>query len=185
MDLTQTIQPNSLQLNADDLVSGPVIVQIQEVIAGDAEQPVFVKLVQFPGRTYRPSKSMRRVMVEAWGKEASIYAGRSLELFRNPDIRFGKDVVGGIQISRMSHLEKPLKIALTVSRGKRSQFSVTPLPAALPPRNFLAELATLKTPEDIAELGTEAAASGAGDDVLGPIRDAYKRAVKLIDQDNA
>lgn len=132
MDLTESIAPKSDQLNADDLISGPVTVTIQEVVKGNPEQPVDVRLVEFPGRAYRPSKSMRRVMVMAWGAEASTYAGHRLTLYRNPEITFGKDKVGGIEISHLSHLEKPLTVALTATRGKRKNFTVKPLAATEP-----------------------------------------------------
>jgi hypothetical protein len=36
--------------------------------------------------------------------------------------------VGGIKISHLSHLDKRLEIALTVTRGKRATFTVDPLP---------------------------------------------------------
>lgn len=130
MDLSQSIEPNSQQVNAEDLIASARTVTITSVEAGTSEQPVFVHLQEFPGRTYRPSKSMRRLMVSAWGPEASEYTGRRLTLVRNPDIRFGKDIVGGIEISSMSHIDKPLTVALTVSRGKRRNFTVQPLPAA-------------------------------------------------------
>lgn len=141
MDLTESIAPKSDQLNADDLISGAVTVTIAEVRAGTAEQPVDVILAEFPGRAYRPSKSMRRVMVMAWGAEASTYAGHRLTLFRNPDIKFGSATVGGIEISHLSHIAKPLTVALTATRGKRKNFTVQPLPDAKPTerRDFLAE----------------------------------------------
>ena len=132
MDLTESIAPKSDQLNADDLISGPVTVTIREVAKGSAEQPVDVHLVEFPGRAYRPSKSMRRVMVMAWGPEASAYAGRRLTLYRNPEITFGKDKVGGIEISELSHLDKPLTVALTATRGRRKSFTVKPLSDTTP-----------------------------------------------------
>src|SRR5690606_17322840 len=123
MNLTETIIPNSAQVNAEDLIASPRTVTITQVEACATEQPVFVHLAEFPGRTYRPSKSMRRLMVSAWGAEAAGYTGRKLTLYRNPDIRFGKEVVGGIEISHMSHIDKPLTVALTVSRGKRKNFT--------------------------------------------------------------
>lgn len=139
MDMTATIAPKSDQLNADDLISGPVTVTIQEVVQGNAEQPVDVRLVEYPGRAYRPSKSMRRVMVMAWGPEAASYTGHRLTLYRNPEITFGRDKVGGIEISHLSHIEKSLTIALTATRGKRKSFTVQPLTAPAPARDFLAE----------------------------------------------
>ena len=47
-----------------------------------------------------------------------------LTLYRNPDITFGGAKVGGIEISHMSHLDKPLTLALTRARGKRTPFTV-------------------------------------------------------------
>lgn len=129
MDLSTTITPNSSQLNADDLMAGPITVTIQEVAPGSDEQPVNVHLVERPGRPYKPSKSMRRVMVAAWGKEASVYAGRRLTLYRNPDTKFGRDVVGGIEISHLSDIPKRMTVALTVTRGKKRTFTVEPLPS--------------------------------------------------------
>jgi hypothetical protein len=128
VDLTESIAPRSDQLNSDDLITGPVTVTITEVKAGNPEQPVEVHLQEFPGRPYKPSKSMRRVLVQAWGAEASAYAGRRLTLFRNPEITFGRDKVGGIEISHMSDLPKRLTVSLMVTRGKRKPFSVDPLP---------------------------------------------------------
>jgi len=141
MDLTESIAPKSDQLNSDDLVTGPVTVTITEVRAGNSEQPVEVHTAEFPGRPYKPSKSMRRVMVQAWGAEASAYAGHRLTLFRNPEIKFGGATVGGIEISAMSHLPKRLTVSLMVTRGKRKPFSVEVLAEPKPTarRDFLAE----------------------------------------------
>lgn len=132
MDMSTTIIPKSDQINSDDLITGPITVTITNVSAGNPEQPVNIHVDEFPGRAYRPSKSMRRVMVAAWGKEADTYAGKRLTLYRNPDIKFGRDTVGGIEISHMSDIEKPLTVSLTATRGKRRPFTVQPLPAPAP-----------------------------------------------------
>ena len=139
MNLTESIAPKSDQLNADDLMSGPITVTIREVAKGTAEQPIDVHLIEHPGRAYRPSKSMRRVMVSAWGVEGETYAGHRLTLIRNPEITFGREKVGGIEIAAMSHLDKPLTVALTSTRGHRKNFTVTPL-AEVKVRDWLTEL---------------------------------------------
>jgi hypothetical protein len=133
MNLTESIAPKSDQLNADYPISGPVTVTIAEVRKGSLEQPVDVVLAEFPGRAYRPSKSMRRVMVSAWGIESASYAGHRMTLYRNPDTKFGRDVVGGIEISHMSHIKERLTLALTVTRGRRAPFNVEPLADSTPP----------------------------------------------------
>lgn len=128
IDLTPTIEPNSDQIGADDLLAGPRTVTIHNVTKGSSEQPVNVELAEFPGRPWRPSKSMRRVLVAAWGSHSSSYIGRRVTLFRNPDITFGREKVGGIQVSHMSGIDKPLTVPLTVKRGRKTAFTVQPLP---------------------------------------------------------
>lgn len=170
MDMTESIAPKSDQLNADDLMAGPVTVTVQEVVRGTAEQPVDVRLVEFPGRAYRPSKSMRRVLVLAWGPEASAYAGRRITLYRNPDITFGKDKVGGIEISHLSNLPKPLTVALTATRGKRKSFTVQPLAEPVQ-QDWLAVAAQAEgDAATLRAIWTDAQKSGAPVDILDQIR---------------
>lgn len=128
MDLTETTQPRSDQQNYDDVASQPRTVTVAEVKRGSAEQPVEIHLVEFPGRPYKPSKSMRRVLIAAWGPEASEYAGRRMTLVGDPTVKFGGSVVGGIKIAALSHIDKPVSVNLTVTRGKRAPHKVEPLP---------------------------------------------------------
>ena len=170
LDLTESIAPRSDQMNADDLMSGPRTFTIAEVRqSNNAEQPFDFVLVEFPrGRPFKPSKSMRRVMVSAWGKDASLFAGKRLTLYRDPEIKFGGDKVGGIRISHMSDLPggKPMVMALTVTRGKRARYVVDPLPdnaptAPVQDEQTVARLAELRaewkdaTPERQAEISAE------------------------------
>jgi hypothetical protein len=166
MDLTQSIVPKSDQLNSDDLVTGPVTVTISEVRAGNAEQPVDVHLAEFPGRPYKPSKSMRRVLVQAWGPEAEAYVGRRLTLFRNPEIKFGGATVGGIEISAMSHIMKRLTVSLMVTRGKRKPFSVDPLPEAKP--ELKPDITTI--PEEVIAQTQRAVTEGKLDEYISWLR---------------
>lgn len=124
MDMTESIVPKSNQLNADDLLTGPRVFTITEVTAGNAEQPFNFHYVGGEGRPWKPCKSMRRVIVRAWGPNTKQYTGRSLELFCDPSVKWGGQAVGGIRISAMSHIDAPIKINLTTTRGKRSPFTV-------------------------------------------------------------
>uniref|UniRef100_UPI003F49410E hypothetical protein n=1 Tax=Arthrobacter silvisoli TaxID=2291022 RepID=UPI003F49410E len=140
MDLTESIAPKSDQLDAVDLLSGPRTFTIQSVSRGNAEQPFNFHLAEFP-RVWRPGKSMRRVIVAAWGPSADAYTGKRITLYCDPSVQFGGELVGGTRISHMSGLDKPLKVPLLIKRGKSSTFTVQPLteaPAA-PKRDFLAE----------------------------------------------
>lgn len=146
MDISDTIIPKSDQQSFDDYLAGPKTVTVSEVTKGSAEQPVDIHLAEFPGRPYRPSKSMRRVLVAAWGKDSSVYAGRRMTLYGDPSVKFGGDRVGGIKISHLSHIDERLSVALTVTRGKRAPHTVDPLP----------DLPTEPTAEQIAECTDEA-----------------------------
>ena len=127
MDISKTTEPRSDQINFDDVTTSTITVTVSEVKRGSAEQPVDVHLVEFPGRPFKPSKSMRRVLVACWGPEASAYAGRQMVLFGDPTVKFGGQVVGGIRISALSHIDEPKTISLTVTRGKRAPFVVQPI----------------------------------------------------------
>ena len=50
MDLTESIIPRSDQINADDLIAGPITVTITDAYPGGAEQPVDITLAETPGR---------------------------------------------------------------------------------------------------------------------------------------
>lgn len=132
MDMTESIAPRSDQLNAEDLLTGPRTFTIEKVAPGNTEQPVHVHLVEFPGRPFKPSKTVRRLMVAAWGPDTVTYTGKRMTLYRDPTVRFGGQDVGGIRVSHMSGLEKRLTLALTVTRGKRAPYTVEPLPDVAP-----------------------------------------------------
>jgi len=128
MDISRTIEPKSDQINADDLIGGPRTVTITDITKGTPEQPVNVVTAEYgPGRPYKPSKSMRRVLATCWGTDAAVWIGRKATLYRDPDITFGKDKVGGIRISHLSHIDQRIDIPLTVTRGRRTPFTVQPL----------------------------------------------------------
>lgn len=126
-DMTGVITPKSDQLNADDLIAGPMTITIEEVqITGGQEQPVSI-FFHGSKKAYRPCKSMCRVLVAAWGPDAKKYIGKSLTLFRDATVKWAGMEVGGIRISHMSHLEAPMSMALTASKGKRAAYIVRPL----------------------------------------------------------
>lgn len=140
-DISDTLAPTSDQLDAVDLIGGPRTFTIEGVSKGNAEQPVQIKLAEFP-RVWRPGKSMRRVLVAAWGPDASKYVGRRVTLYCDPDVKFGGDKVGGTRISHMTDLKggKQLQVPLLISRGKSAMFTVQPLtePAAPTPEQVAA-----------------------------------------------
>jgi hypothetical protein len=175
VNLTDSIAPKSDQLDAIELLSGPRTFTIEKVSANNADQPFNFHLAGFP-RVWRPGKSMRRVIVAAWGPLADKYVGQQLTLYCDPTVTFGNDVTGGTRISHMTGIDKPLKLSLLVKRGKYAVFTVQPLTAA-PTRDWLAELALAGSDRDaIKSLGTAARTGNAPADVMTAITDAYNAA---------
>lgn len=124
-DMSSVIVPKSDQINADDLIGGPRTITITGVsINAGTEQPVAIRFDGDNGKPWKPCKSMSRVLVQAWGPDASKYAGRSLTLYRDPKVKWGGLEVGGIRVSHMSHIDNDMVMALTETRGKRSPFKV-------------------------------------------------------------
>ena len=127
--LAHTITPKSDQANADDLIASPVTVQIVSVKQGDKESPVWITTTGFDGRAWKPCKSMRRVLITAWGEYGSAWVGKSVTLFCDPEVVYGGVKVGGIRISHMSDIQADMQLSLTATRGKRKPFMVRKLAA--------------------------------------------------------
>lgn len=128
-DLTNTIEAKSDQLGADDLMSGPRNIKITKVSAdtGSSEQPIIINFEGDNRKPWKPCKSMRRLLVAIWGANGNEYVGRSVTLYRDPTVKWGGMEVGGIRISHMSHIDKPVTIALTATRGNKRPTTVQPL----------------------------------------------------------
>lgn len=125
MDLSDTIKPKSDQLNADDLLTGPMTVTISGVRRGSADQPVMLDINGH--QPFKPCKTMRRVLITAWGTDGKAWIGKSMTLFCDPNVKFGGVALGGIRISHLSNIDGPMNMMLTASRGRKSQVVVHPI----------------------------------------------------------
>lgn len=133
--LLKTIEPRSDQLNFDDLIHSDKVITVTEVrVHASTEQPLSIHYQGDDGRPYKPCKSMRRVLIAAWGPRSEAWVGRSMRLYGDPSIRFGKDAVGGIRISHLTDIDGPKSYMLTVTRSRRAEYRVQPMDRAeLPP----------------------------------------------------
>jgi hypothetical protein len=162
IDMTSYIAAKSDQLNADDLMDSPRTITITKVTAqaDSADQPVSIHYEGGEGRPFKPCKTVRRIMVALWGKDASKYVGRSMTLYRDPTVSFGGMQVGGIRVSHMSHIDSDKTVALLVTRGRKAPFKVKPLVNApgASQADFSGQLAQLKalaTPGNMDALGAK------------------------------
>ena len=133
-DITKTVAPKTDQLNADDLLGGKTktikITGVREYQSAD--QPIGISYEGDNGKPWKPCLGMRRALIEIWGEDAAKsadvnYKGRILTLYRDPNVKFGNTVMGGIRVSHASNLKSEIKIALTVAKARRVEFVVKPL----------------------------------------------------------
>lgn len=117
-DISNTLKANSDQLNADDLVAGPITVKISKVTRGNADQPVLIHL-EGGHMPFKPCKTVRRLLAAAWGTDAAVWRGRWMKLYREPGVKFGGKVVGGVRVKAVSHISAPITENLSSTRGQR------------------------------------------------------------------
>jgi hypothetical protein len=176
-DMRVVIVPKSGQLNADDFLAGPMTITITRVdIEPGIEQPVSIYFDGDNNKPYKPCKSMARVMVHCWGPDASIYVGRSMTLFCDPEVKWGGMAVGGIRISHMSHIANTKTMALTATKGQKKPFIVKPLASTLPN----GKKSTVR--EMVRDLLSNAADLAAVDEVekMEPVQRALKDAPEIV-----
>jgi hypothetical protein len=134
MDMSEHVAPKSDQLDAEDLRSGPRDVTVAAVTRGPSEeQPINFHLEEID-RPWRPTKTVRRLIMAAWGTDTDTYVGRRLRIFRDPKVTFGGMAVGGIRVSHMSHLPNnvPLRPIIMIGRARSDEFVIHPLPDEAP-----------------------------------------------------
>lgn len=124
-DLRPTIVPKSDQLNAEQLLGGPITVRITDVRVGSTdEQPISIHYEGENGRPYKPCKTMRKVLLFAWGADGREWIGKHLTLYNDQQVRFGGQEVGGIRISHMSHIERDVQVSLTATKGRKALHTI-------------------------------------------------------------
>jgi hypothetical protein len=127
-DLRPTIVPKSDQLNSEQLISGPMTVRVTDVRVGSSdEQPISVHYEGENGRPFKPCKTMRKVLILGWGPDGREWAGKSMTLYNDPQVKFGGAEVGGIRISHMSDIPAGIKVSLTATKGKKALHTIARL----------------------------------------------------------
>lgn len=129
-DLSDTIIAKSDQLNADDLIDQDLVITITNVNKVGGDQPIAIEFENSGGKVFKPCKTMRRALVAAWGKDGSLYIGRQIQLYRDPSVKYAGKAVGGIRIRALSHIDQPLDLALSETRGKKKLHHIDVLKGA-------------------------------------------------------
>lgn len=126
-DFTAAMAPKSDQINAQDLMGGDMTITITAVkVTLGTEQPVSISF-QGSAKVWRPCKTTGRVLMAAWGADTSKYAGRSVQLYLDPKVKWGGLEVGGIRIRAISHIDEDMRIVLAESKQVRKAVTVNRL----------------------------------------------------------
>ena len=155
-NLSDTIIPKSDQLNSEQLLGGPITVTVTAVRRSDAaDQPIILNYENDAGRPYKPCKSMRKVLIFAWGDDGREWIGRSMTLYNDPEVKWGGVKVGWIRISHLSHVERDIILSLTATKGKKETYTIKKLAQVPAPTDWLQpHLDALADAADMAELQT-------------------------------
>lgn len=126
-NLKDTIIPKSTQLNAEELLGGSMTITVTDVRRGDGDQPVSIHYANDQGRPFKPCKTMRKILIFAWGDDGRTWAGKSMTIFCDPEVKFGGVKVGGIRISHLSDIDRDLGVSLNTTKGKKGEFIIKKL----------------------------------------------------------
>lgn len=139
IDMSLTVAAKSDQLTADSLLGRTLTIRITRVTGCDDDQPIAIHFEGDENKPYKPCKIMRRVIIQIWDRYADAYVGKSMTLYRDPKVRFGAMVVGGIRISHMSDITEPVTLAVMESKKVMKPFTVKPLAVEKPKAETPAE----------------------------------------------
>jgi len=132
-DMSSTIVIKSDQMNAEDLPPqlGSRTFTITGVDVRDtAEQPLWIYFAEFDQKKpFKPSLTVRKILLIAWGPETDDWIGHRLTLFTDPEVRWAGKATGGIRISHMSGITHRIDANLSSTRGVRKPHIIEPLPA--------------------------------------------------------
>lgn len=126
-DFLQTTQAKSDQINAADLLGGPLVCQITDIqMTGSADQPISIFVDAHP-QPWKPSKTSRRVLAACWADaEPSEWVGRFVVLYNDPSVMWAGKAEGGIRCSHLSHISERKTIMVNATRGKKAAQVVEP-----------------------------------------------------------
>lgn len=125
-EVIKSVEPDSTQINAEDLLSGPQTFTVAGVKRGSKEQPIQIELVGMD-RFFRPCKTVRRVLIALWSDEPAKWVGQRLTLYTDEEVRFGGIKCGGLRVSHATGIDNPRTFMLTQARGKKAEVTIRPI----------------------------------------------------------
>ena len=135
LDLTDTLAGTVDQITADSLIGRTITARIVKITRmqgapkkGDQPVNVYLDGEDLP---WRPCLSMRRLLSALWTSDASRWIGQTVRLYRDDSVAFGGMNVGGVRVSHAT-IPRRMSLSLAATKGKKSVFTVEPLPKEEP-----------------------------------------------------
>lgn len=127
-DVRKATEPDSSQINADDLIGAPITVTIERVSKGTREQPINIHLVGYD-RVFRPCKTMLRILRhdDVYTVDPENWLGKQMTLYCDPEVKMGGERTGGIRISHLSGLDATQTFMMTKARGRKGRITIHPI----------------------------------------------------------
>ena len=126
VDMTSTIKAKSDQLNAGDLIAGPVVVKVIKVDVRNGDQPISIH-TDGGLQPYKPCLSMRRVLGKLWTGETDNWLGKSMVLFNDPEVIWAGKAEGGIRISHLEGLDGIKEVTVRKNKRGTMTYNIEPL----------------------------------------------------------
>jgi hypothetical protein len=183
-DLTSTIEIKSDQLNADDITDQGKVIKITKVNVISGDQPVSISYENDNKKPYKPCKTMRRILFELWGKDGSVYIGRSLQLYNDKSVTFGPEKTGGIRISHMSDIGKDSIVIVRAGKIKKKALTIKVLGSIDPAiEEWKLKFSIAETKIDIDALTKELKETELKPETKSAIGKFYKEAIAKVKEE--
>lgn len=124
-ELMRATQAKSDQLNACDILGGPLVSKILDIKAGNSDQPVLIVIDSWP-QPWKPSKTSLRVLSACWGRDPQQWIGRYAVLCCDESVKWAGVAVGGVRTSHLSHIDGRKVISTNAAKGKKADQIVDP-----------------------------------------------------------
>lgn len=126
-DIAKAIEPQSDRQNFVDYLSGPktfTVAGTSDYRDDKGRAKVNIHLAEAPDRPFKTNATNLRLITIGWGSDDTAWPGRRIKLGGDPTVTFGRDVVGGIRVLALSHIDQPFTAKLPVTRGKKAEYRV-------------------------------------------------------------
>ena len=103
--LAEVLAPESDTLAGDDLIAGPRVITIKAIcVEKGQDRPLIINFHGDEGRPFKPCKTTARTLASLWGGDFEKWVGRSVELYRDPDVVYAGKNTGGVRVKAVSDI---------------------------------------------------------------------------------